>query len=227
MKRQKSSPVRPSGLNLLSSSTPVSPGNARGTIVRVRVLLISTYDLGRQPFGLASPAAWLRQQGVEVACADLSRERLPEDALRAADLIGFYLPMHTATRLALPVIDLVRTVNPHARLCAYGLYAPLNTALLTARGVTHVLGAEFEGALVDLALGRSDETKDARPGALPRLSFRPPDRTLLPPLARYATLQVGRERRTTGSTETTRTPVPSRSRRSPSVIPRTAYFVPQ
>ena len=31
----------------------------------VRTLLISTYDLGRQPFGLASPAAWLRRAGLE------------------------------------------------------------------------------------------------------------------------------------------------------------------
>ena len=38
----------------------------------VRVLLISTYDLGRQPLGLASPAAWLRNEGVEVTCVDLS-----------------------------------------------------------------------------------------------------------------------------------------------------------
>ena len=29
----------------------------------VNVLLISTYELGRQPFGLASPAAWLRADG--------------------------------------------------------------------------------------------------------------------------------------------------------------------
>ena len=29
----------------------------------LKVLLISTYELGRQPFGLASPAAWLRADG--------------------------------------------------------------------------------------------------------------------------------------------------------------------
>ncbi len=29
----------------------------------VKVVLISTYELGRQPFGLASPAAWLRKRG--------------------------------------------------------------------------------------------------------------------------------------------------------------------
>ena len=51
------------------------------------VVLISTYDLGRQPFGLASPAAWLRRAGAEVTCLDLSRESLPAERLREADAI--------------------------------------------------------------------------------------------------------------------------------------------
>ena len=71
----------------------------------MRALLVSTYDLGRQPFGLASPAAWLREAGVEVACADLAKQKLSPDVVRCADLVGFFLPMHTATRLALPVIE--------------------------------------------------------------------------------------------------------------------------
>ena len=66
----------------------------------VRALLISTYDLGRQPFGLASPAAWLRRAGVEPDCVDTSREPLADDTIRAASIVAFYLPMHTATRLA-------------------------------------------------------------------------------------------------------------------------------
>ena len=47
----------------------------------VRVLLVSTYDLGRQPFGLASPAAWLRRAGVEVDCIDTSREELSDEVI--------------------------------------------------------------------------------------------------------------------------------------------------
>ena len=112
------------------------------------VLLISTYDLGRQPFGLASPAARLRAAGVEVVCADLAKERLAEAAVRRATAIAFFLPMHTATRLAVPVIDRVRAVNPGARLVAYGLYAPLNAALLREHGVSVILGGEFEDELV-------------------------------------------------------------------------------
>ena len=116
----------------------------------MRALLVSTYDLGRQPFGLASPAAWLRRAGVEVDCADTSRQPLDDDRIRAASVIAFYLPMHTATRMAAPLIERVRRVNPAARLCAYGLYAPLNAAWLRERGIADVLGPEAEAELVRL-----------------------------------------------------------------------------
>src|SRR5579864_900438 len=98
-------------------------------------LLISTYELGRQPFGLASPAAWLRRAGAEVACLDLARQPLDDEAVRRADLVAFYLPMHTATRLAIPVIRRARELNPEAGLCAYGLYAPMNAEFLRSLGV--------------------------------------------------------------------------------------------
>jgi hypothetical protein len=56
----------------------------------VRIVLVSTYELGRQPFGLASPAAWLRGEGHSVTCADLSRGPLPRSAIEAAELIAFF-----------------------------------------------------------------------------------------------------------------------------------------
>src|SRR5262249_9146228 len=121
--------------------------------VMKRALLVSTYDLGHQPFGLASPAAWLGREGLDVRCADLSKEKLPDAAATEADLIAFPLPMHTATRLAGPVIRKVRMLNPTARLCAYGLYAPLNEDWLRSLGVDDVLGGEFEEALAALAHG--------------------------------------------------------------------------
>ena len=92
----------------------------------MQVVLISTYDLGRQPFGLASPAAWLRRERHDVRSVDLSRDKLPIDAVTSTHMIAFYLPMHTATRLAEPLMARCRAVNPDARLVAYGLYAPLN-----------------------------------------------------------------------------------------------------
>ena len=172
----------------------------------MRALLISTYDLGRQPFGLASPSAWLRKAGVDVKCADLSKEKLEDAAVRDADAIAFFLPMHTATRLALPVIDAVRETNPAARVMAYGLYAPLNEQLLRAHGVADVLGGEFEEDLVRAVVGERTATSaspTARTG-IPRLEFIVPERDGLLPLARYATLQVAGERRTAGYTEASR-----------------------
>ena len=67
--------------------------------VLVNVVLVSTYDLGHQPFGVASPAAWLKRVGAAVVCIDLSIQELNTEAIRSADLIAFHVPMHTATRL--------------------------------------------------------------------------------------------------------------------------------
>jgi radical SAM superfamily enzyme YgiQ (UPF0313 family) len=169
----------------------------------VHVLLINTYDLGRQPFGLASPAAWLRRAGVTVESIDLSRDKLRDDVAAESDLIAFYLPMHTATRLALPVIDRVRALNPSAKICAYGLYASLNEELLRQHGVAIVLGPEAEEDLVAIASRSSaGASKDA---PLPRLNFIQPDRSGLPALHTYASLQMpDGSRKVVGATDATR-----------------------
>jgi radical SAM superfamily enzyme YgiQ (UPF0313 family) len=174
----------------------------------VRVLLISTYELGRQPFGLASPAAWLRAEGHEVTLADLSCSQLPGPALEQASLVAFFLPMHTATRLALGVVDKVRAANPGAHLCGYGLYAPLNAERLRNAGFATVIGGEFEQPLVDLAR----RLEGGAPGVgqlrafshLKRQKFQVPDRAGLPPLASYAQLVVNGSTRRVGYTEASR-----------------------
>jgi len=168
-----------------------------------RVLLISTYDLGRQPFGLASPAAWLRERGHEVTCADVSRERLADGTIRGADAVGLYLPMHTATRLALPLLARIRAANPAARLCAFGLYAPLNADGLRRAGVDAVFGGEFESDLAAWMDGHQPPEPAAAGPA--RLIFKVPDRSGLPALSRYAALQMpDGSRRLAGYTEASR-----------------------
>ena len=171
----------------------------------MRALLISTYELGRQPFGLASPAAWLRREGWVVECVDAAKDRLEEASLASANLIGVHLPMHTATRLAGPVIQNARRLNHAARICAYGLYAPLNGPWLRSLGVDDVLAGEFEGDLVDIARGLAGlETREPSEH-IPRLHFLVPDRSGLPPLSRYATLHMPNgTRKVVGSTEATR-----------------------
>ena len=177
----------------------------------MKIVLISTYELGRQPFGLASPAAWLRERRHGVTCLDLSREGLNEQALREARLIAFYVPMHTATRLTLELLGSIRQMNPIAHLCAYGLYASLSAESFRAHGVNSLFGGEFEQALVDLAehlegLSASPQIHPLDTGvSLARLRFRKPDRTGLPPLRSYAHLVLpGGEHRTVGYTESSR-----------------------
>jgi radical SAM superfamily enzyme YgiQ (UPF0313 family) len=182
------------------------PGNP---VEPMRVVLISTYDLGRQPFGLASPAAWLREAGFAVRSVDLAVERFDENVVAAARLIAFHLPMHAATRRAVELVPRIRELNPRAHLCFYGLYAPLNAELLRGLGAGTLLGGEFEGGLVELARRLCDErgaAADDVPEAIaPKLRFRVPDRGGLPPLERYAHVHLGNgSKRTVGYTETTR-----------------------
>ena len=177
----------------------------------MNILLISTYELGRQPFGLVSPAAWLRRRGHHVTCLDLSRQALDENAVRAARLIAIYLPMHTATRLATKLIPSLRQLNSSAHLCCYGLYAPMNAGYLRSLGVSTVLGGEFEQGLAHLAErlqndALSAESPQSEPLiSLERLSFEVPDRSSLPPMEKYAHLVIpGGGFRIVGSTEASR-----------------------
>jgi radical SAM superfamily enzyme YgiQ (UPF0313 family) len=167
----------------------------------MRILLISTYELGRQPFGLASPAAILRAAGHEVICADLAVDKLPLDMVERAELVAFHLAMHTATKLAVPVIELVKRMNPAAHICCYGLYAPVNEAYLRGLGVETLLGGEFENGLLKLA---ERDFQSTGPISLDRIGFLKPDRSGLPGLASYAGIFDGRANRITGYTETTR-----------------------
>jgi radical SAM superfamily enzyme YgiQ (UPF0313 family) len=117
--------------------------------------------------------------------------------------VAFYLPMHTATRLALPVIDRVRSINPAATISAYGLYAQLNEPLLREHGVSIILGPEAEEELVAAAGGARASIPASR--TIPRLSFIEPDRTGLPALNRYASLQMpDGSRKIVGATDATR-----------------------
>jgi Radical SAM superfamily len=171
----------------------------------MKVVLISTYELGRQPFGLASPAAWLRESGAEVTCVDLSRQPLPEEPVRAADLIAFYVPMHTATRLGVAFLPFVREMNPRAPLCFYGLYAPVNEPYLRSLGVEFIFGGEFEEALAYLVANPASKNGKRSSISLARQKFRVPDRRGLAPLEKYARLLMPNgESRVTGYTEASR-----------------------
>jgi len=178
----------------------------------MNVLLISTYELGHQPFGVASPAAWLKQAGFSVTCLDLAIQPLSAESVKSADVIAFYVPMHTATRIATSFVERVRQVNPCAHLCFYGLYAPVNEFYLRKLGVETILGGEFEAGLLALVKRISqDVTSDSNSAqvepliSLARQQFLVPDRSELPDLRQYAhiTFADGRTR-TVGYAEASR-----------------------
>ena len=155
------------------------------------IVLISPYELGRQPFGLAQPARWLVDAGFRVRCCDLSIERLPADALADAGMVAIYLPMHTATRIAFEILPRIRALAPRAVLCAYGLYAPVNARGLRRFGVDTVIGGECEPHL--LALAERMRAGDPNPALgvvndTAKIAFRTPLRDGLPSLDRYAGL---------------------------------------
>ena len=161
--------------------------------VRMKIVLINPYEIGRQPFGLAEPAAWLTRAGCEVHCLDLTLQRLEPEVLRDARMVAIYVAMHTATRIAVEAIPRVRAIVPQAHLCVYGLYAPMNEKRLRELGVQTVLGGEVEPALVSLVerLRAGDGQGQTEPVVnLSRIEFMAPDRRALPPLARYAHLQL-------------------------------------
>jgi radical SAM superfamily enzyme YgiQ (UPF0313 family) len=190
------------------------PARCGYTSREVNIVLISTYELGRQPFGLASPAAWLRKRGHLVTSLDLSRQPLDEAAIRTAELIAMYLPMHTATRLAAQLIPALRRLNAEAHYCCYGLYSPMNAEYLRTLGVSTMLGGEFEEGLAHLAgrLGQNGSGSGASGVQQPELTislarqkFIPPDRQGLTPLAKYAhVILPSGEDRIVGYTEASR-----------------------
>ena len=174
----------------------------------MKVTLVNPYELGRQPFGLAEPAALLAREGCTVRCCDLSIQKLDEGLDTDTELVGIYVPMHTATRIASEALPKIRALSPRARVCIYGLYAPMNIELFRELGVDAVIGGEFENGLIELVrqLRDSDGPGDFTANtSLARVAFTVPDRSSLPPLEKFASLLLpDGTSRTVGFAETTR-----------------------
>ncbi len=174
----------------------------------MNVALINPYELGRQPFGLAEPAAWLARAGCEVSCCDLSIQKLDECLAPATEVVAIYIAMHTATRIAVEALPKIRQLAPNAHLCVYGLYAPMNAGLFRTLGVQTIIGGEYETGLVEM-VSRLQAGTPALPTTplinLEKTHFIAPDRSKLPPLAQYASLVMpDGSHRTVGFAESTR-----------------------
>ncbi len=179
------------------------------------VLLISCYELGHQPLGLALPLGFLKRRGYAPAALDLSVEPLDPVTARRARFIGISVPMHTALRLGVEAARRIREINPDSHLCFFGLYASLNTEYLLAHGADSVIGGEYEAPLTALiqALDAGRDSGEV-PGVtsrghqaepwLERLDFAVPSREALLPLEHYARLEYHGSRVVAGYVETSR-----------------------
>ncbi len=188
------------------------------------MLLLSCYELGRQPFNIASPWAQLEAAGFGVRGIDASIDDVGRESVESARLIAISVPMHTALRLGIELASELRARAPGAHVCFFGMYAALNAEHLLDTVADSVIGGEFEEALVALAsalrdapagLGgtipgvvraRSELTGNVAAPVLRKLPFAVPRRDKLPPLGQYATFfgPTEHERRPVGYVEASR-----------------------
>lgn len=188
----------------------------------MRILLVSTYELGHQPLGIASAAGALLAAGHDVRAVDLAIDALDDGLVDWAEAAALSVPMHTATRLALSVAAGLRDRRPALPTCAYGLYAPA-AAREGAGRIDVAVAGEYEPALLAWAAGLeraapvrppvdspaagSGAVLPAESGGVPiridlgRHPAAAPERHLLGGLDRYARLQIHGEERLAGYVE--------------------------
>jgi radical SAM superfamily enzyme YgiQ (UPF0313 family) len=186
----------------------------------MRLLLVSTYELGHQPLHLAAPASALQAAGHEVRTLDTSVEPWTREPLEWAEAVAFSVPMHTAMRLSLRAAAAVRAARPELPICLYGLYATVSRDLtLGPAGLAdHAIAGEYEEGLLAWAdtltgslsrsTARSPAHRTSEPQAVVDLGRRRPAgipvRAGLPALERYAHLALGGQERPVGYVEASR-----------------------
>lgn len=176
----------------------------------MRVLLVSTYELGHQPLALATAAAALEGAGHEVRCLDLSVDPWDESIVEWAEAAAISVPMHTAMRLGLRSAKMARDSHPELPICLFGLYAAVGNVSTLGSLVDRVITGEYLERLVEWVDGlASDESGGTRatPDIAPvtdlgRHHIGVPQRDALPPLNRYARLVVNGQERLAGYVET-------------------------
>ena len=178
------------------------------------ILLISCYELGHQPFHLASLQSMLRKVGYFPVSVDTAVETLTDESVKKARFVGISVPMHTALRLGQQLAKRVRSLNPSAHICFYGLYASLNTDYLLQDCADSTIGGEYEMPMLDLIASIESNDDSSIPGVstrerisnpwIQRTSFIVPERNHLPSPDRYAHLELNGEQVIAGYTETTR-----------------------
>jgi len=163
----------------------------------MKVLLISSYELGHQPFHAASGAAALRSAGHEVRVRDLAIDELAMSDIEWPEGVALAVPMHTAMKIALEAAGQITARRPEIPLCFFGLYAHV----AEFPGDVTTLSGEYEPDLVRWAHGGRGE----RPFNVDRAAITvAPDRSDLHGLESYVGLEIAGTQRVVGSTAASR-----------------------
>jgi radical SAM superfamily enzyme YgiQ (UPF0313 family) len=178
------------------------------------ILLISCYELGHQPFHLASLQTMLWQEGYLPVSIDTAVETLNDETIKQARFVGVSVPMHTALRLGHQLAKHVRMLNPTAHICFYGLYASLNADYLLQDCIDSTIGGEYEIPILSLIAALESGDTSPVPGVntrqqssnpwIQRTPFVVPERQQLPSPEHYAYLELNGEQLLAGYAETTR-----------------------
>ncbi|RKU25039.1 radical SAM protein [Candidatus Poribacteria bacterium] len=161
------------------------------------ILLISCYELGHRPIGLTRPLNAFEEAGFLPHTIDIAVEPLDTDKVQNAKFIGISVPMHTALRLGVHLLQRIRDLNPDVVICMYGLYAELNADYLYSLGVDYCIGGgDVSIQLVELVQSLEENEEQELPAIDVSIGK-------LPTLEKYAQFEDNGEVRHVGYTETT------------------------
>jgi radical SAM superfamily enzyme YgiQ (UPF0313 family) len=164
----------------------------------IDIALVSTYEGGMQPLGLATAAAHLLSAGHHVKCCDSFIAAPSLEDLCHQDLVAFSIPLFESVEPAINLFSQTRQLRANLPIVFYGTYAMLNREALLAKGADGVILGDWEGVLVDVAAHISDGIgldesitglATCRGLAAPvylRRGHMVPERSVLPALSNYS-----------------------------------------
>ena len=154
----------------------------------MKVLLLSFYDLGKQPKIISEIFNKLNSNSTEIDFIDYSLESM-EVQLNRYDAIGIYASMHTATVLATQYLS---NKNVPDKIFTFGLYGRVLSD--SDSRIKYIENIEHNELDEYLNLITNDDYS---------LKETIPDRSIFPEISKYARLINGMDETLTGSVETT------------------------
>ena len=154
----------------------------------MKILLLSFYNLGKQPKIIGEIYNKLNLDGIEIDVFDYSIKDYELD-LENYDAVGLYAPMHTATVLA---SEYLKGKNLPNKVFTFGLYGKvLSDSDIRITYLENLDGSDFE-----IYLGVNSNSNFTIKNSIP-------DRSSFPEISKYSQLVNGNKKLITGSVETT------------------------